>query len=339
VELPARRLLDANLNRAREALRTLEDVARLGFDDEQTSAEAKAVRHELREVAEGVDLLAARDAAGDVGTSHTTVAEASRQDLADVALAAGKRAGEAMRVLEEVLKLEAGDAAGRVKQLRYRVYDLERRVALISRPRKRFATVEVYVLITEAFCRRDWLATAEAALAGGAECLQLREPELPAGELLRRAVRLRELCRAYNALLVINDRPDVAMLARADGVHVGQDDLPAAEVRRIVGRDRIVGVSTHEIGQVRRANADGADYVGVGPVFASKTKPRDFLPGLAFAQEAAAANVLPTVAIAGITTDNVDEVWATGVSTVAATTAVTQAEDIAVAVAALRKKS
>ena len=340
----ALRMLDANLNRAREALRTVEDYARFALDDGELCGRLKAIRHDLATATGGIaaDAVLWRDTPGDVGTTITTTAERRRGDLASAVVAAGKRFGEAARVVEELLKIDSPDAAATVEQVRYRFYDVERRVAGTLRPAELFARVRVYVLITESACRRDWFTTAELALAGGADCLQLREPDLPAGELLARAKKLVALCKdaeGGGVPLIVNDRPDVAVLSRAAGVHVGQGDLPAAEARKIVGPRGIVGVSTHTVDQVKQAKRNGADYVGVGPIFPSRTKPRDILPGLPFARAAASLNLLPTVAIAGITPANAAEVWATGVSAIAVTSAVTNSDDPAAAVALLRTVS
>jgi thiamine-phosphate pyrophosphorylase len=338
VEIAALRILDANLNRCREALRTMEDHARLGLNDAGLAADLKGLRHDLAGATADLatKAVAHRDTPGDVGTSMTTTSEATRESLAAVAVAAGKRAGEAMRVIEEVTKTLDGHVAAVVKQLRYRLYEHERSLLARSRPRGVFDKVRVYVLITESVCRGDWRWTAEQAIDGGADCLQLREPELPAGELLGRATWLVDLCRSRNVISIINDRPDIAMLSGADGVHVGQGDLPVRDVRRLIGPDKVIGVSTHGAEQLKSAWQAGADYVGVGPVFPSPTKPRDILPGLAYAKEAAWMDLLPTVAIAGITPDNVGEVWSTGVTAVAATSCVTRAEDPAAATVGLR---
>ncbi|MEM1011093.1 MAG: thiamine phosphate synthase [Planctomycetota bacterium] len=334
MQAAALRMLDANLNRCREGLRTMEDVARFALDDAELSELAKTARHRLALATSDLQASAIthRDTPGDVGTRISTPAEADRPDLAAVALAAGKRTTEALRVVEETLKTLDASAAAEVEQVRYAAYELERRLTLALRPRDRFAGVRVYVLITESFCRRDWFETSKLAIDGGADVLQLREPDLPSGELLIRARRLRTLCGERKCLLIVNDRPDVALLADADGVHVGQSDLPCREVRKLVGASKIVGVSTHDIDQVEAAWRDGADYVGVGPVFPSPTKPRDFLPGLEFAHEAAALDRLPTVAIGGITSDNAPAVWQSGVTAIAVTSAVTKADDPASAV-------
>src|SRR6185436_3498141 len=126
-----------------------------------------------------------------------------------------------------------------------------------------------YVLITESLCQIPWLAAAEQAILGGADCLQLREKSLESAEFLRRAQALVALCRRHHIPCIINDRPDVAILSRAEGVHLGQDDLPVRDVRKLIGTARILGVSTHNLAQARQAVADGADYLGVGPVYRS----------------------------------------------------------------------
>lgn len=336
------RLLDANLNRAREALRVVEDYARFILNDDDLSAALKQVRHDLAgaTAAFGAEAILHRDTSGDVGTVIKSEGELQRQDLAHVVLAAGKRLGEALRAVEEYLKTVSPPVAGSVEALRYRFYDLEQRIAFTLRPSdtRDFSDVRLYVLITESLCRLPWLEAAEQAIVGGADCLQLREKTLESGELLRRARQLTKLCRRYAVPCIINDRPDIALLSDADGVHVGQDDLPAREVRKLIGTGKILGVSTHNMGQARQAVLDGADYIGVGPFFRSSTKPRDFTAGAAYAREVAQSIPIPGVAIAGITAANVNEVLATGLRAVAVTSAVLAAADVKAAAAELKRK-
>jgi thiamine-phosphate pyrophosphorylase len=145
-----------------------------------------------------------------------------------------------------------------------------------------------------------------------------------------------DLCRRYERLCIINDRADIAILSDADGVHVGQDELPAVEARKLIGRGKILGVSTHRIDQARRAVLDGADYIGIGPMYPSATKPRDFVAGLDYAKQVATEIAIPAVAIAGITAGNVDEVIGTGVRAVAVTAAVLDCDDPRKAAAELK---
>jgi thiamine-phosphate pyrophosphorylase len=334
------RLLDANANRAREALRVLEDYSRFVLNDQDTSAKLKSLRHTLAEVMGplGAQAILHRDTPGDVGVANKTAAEQRREDLAHVITAAGKRLGEALRSIEEFLKTQTPADAARVEAMRYAFYDIEQRLARTLRPTDRFAHVRLYVLVTEKLCQRPWLEAAEEALRGGADCLQLREKELDAGELLRRARQLVALCRKYGTLCILNDRPDVAILADVDGVHVGQEDLPAVEARKLIGPEKILGVSTHRIEQARQAVLDGADYVGIGPFFRSSTKPRDFIAGPEYARQAAAEIKIPAIAIAGITAGNVDEVLATGIQAVAVSSAVIGAADVRGAAEGLKRK-
>ncbi len=165
----------------------------------------------------------------------------------------------------------------------------------------KFDTVKLYILLTEALCLGDWYETAEAALAGGAGAIQLREKQLADVELLDRARRIRELCERHQALLIVNDRPDIALAAGAHGVHLGQDDFTVSEARRILGDEHIIGVSTHTIEQAKAALADMPDYVAVGPMFASHTKPQDHIAGPQTLAAVRRLTSLPLVAIGGIT--------------------------------------
>jgi thiamine-phosphate pyrophosphorylase len=334
------RVIDANANRAREGLRVCEDYARFVLDSAELSGRLKSLRHEMAGALGAIlaEAILFRDTPGDVGTSIKTVAEQSREDVSAVVTAAGKRLGEALRVIEEFLKTFDPFTAGRIEAVRYQFYEIERRLALTLRPDAKFSSVRLYVLITESLCRRPWLEAAGQAIVGGADCLQLREKSLEGGEFLQRARQLVELCHKHGVLCIINDRPDIAALVDADGVHVGQGDLPAVEARKIVGNGKIVGVSTHNLEQARQAMLDGADYIGVGPIYKSATKSRDFVAGLEYAAAASAAVKIPRVAIAGIGPENVDDVIATGVNAVAVTAAVIGCDDVAGAARRLKEK-
>jgi thiamine-phosphate pyrophosphorylase len=334
------RILDANANRAREGLRVIEDYARFHLNNDDLCSQLKQLRHDLAAAtASWVNkAILFRDTPGDVGTATKTASEFERQDVAAVVVAAGKRLGEALRTIEEYLKTTSTSGAAAIEKIRYRFYDLEMTIARTLHANSRFASVGLYVLITESICNLPWLEVAQAAIAGGADCLQLREKELESGEFLRRARILTALCHQHHVLSIINDRADIVMLAGADGVHVGQDDLPATEARKILGPEKIIGVSTHNIAQAKQAVVDGADYIGVGPVFRSSTKTRDILPGLEFAREAASQTPLPAVAIAGITEENIDQVLATGVQAIAVTAAIAACSDPRAATERLKAK-
>jgi thiamine-phosphate pyrophosphorylase len=334
------RLVDANANRAREALRVWEDYARFVLDDQELSLAVKAIRHDLSAALQALapDAILWRDTPGDVGRENKVAHEGTRAGVAEVVTAAGKRLTEALRTIEEYGKIGNSAVAANIEAARYAAYDLELRLARTLRPAGAFSKVKLYVLLTESVCKIPWLDAARAAIAGGADCIQLREKNLDGGEFLTRAKLLAAECRARGVLCIINDRPDIAVLSGADGVHVGQTDLPCVEARRIVGGDRIVGVSTHNLEQARQAVRDGADYVGIGPVFRSTTKPRDFVAGLETARQVAAGIKIPAVAIAGINHQNVDEVLAAGIKAVAVSAAVLACDDVAAATRSLKAK-
>lgn len=344
-------MLDANANRAREALRVMEDCARFALGDEALTRELKDIRHGVRKAvealapfgADGASLLASRDTPGDVGTSIATVAEGDREGLRGVATAAGKRAGEALRVIEECAKalMGAGEhearRAGRsvpadVEALRYRLYEAERRLGL-AMGGARAPQWSVCVILTEALCARPWREVAAEAIASGADCVQLREKALEGGELLARARAMVALARGSGArkgppvarpAVIINDRPDIALLSGADGVHLGQSDVRVRDARALGGERLLVGVSASSIEEAQRALRDGADYCGVGAMFPTETKRKDAIAGVGLMRAYAehAPPLPPHLAIGGIASSNVAEVIAAGARGVAVCSAV-----------------
>jgi thiamine-phosphate pyrophosphorylase len=324
------RILDANLNRLREGLRVIEEHARFVLEDQRCAGRVKDLRHAVRGYVEQIGsgrLLAARDTPHDIGREITTADEGVRTGGEDVLAAAFARCQQATRVLEEYAKISAPAAAQLASGWRYELYTLE--VSIRARgPRLcRLREGRLYVLITEALCRGDWRTTAEAVLKGGASCLQLREKGLADGELLARANVLREMTAEHHALLFINDRPDIAKLSKADGVHVGQDDLSVADVRRVVGGDVLVGKSTRTLEQLLAVLAEEPDYAAVGPMYPSGTKPQDFIAGLEYLRLARKRTELPLVAIGGIDAGKAGELYAGGADLVAVCSAVISAPD------------
>jgi thiamine-phosphate pyrophosphorylase len=329
-EVDAARILDANFNRAREAARVLEDYCRFCLDDRFLTEQVKGLRHGLAGAARKLPhqaLLAARDTLRDVGTGTTAAGEYERSSPAHVAVVNAKRLQESLRSLEEYGKVFGPDLGRELETLRYRAYTIERAIATGTASRERLSAARLYVLVTRARCPAalDW--TIHEAARGGADVFQLREKALPDRELLDTARAVRRWTREAAALFVVNDRPDVARLCEADGVHLGQDDMSVKDARRIAGPDILIGVSTHTIEQLRRAVQDGADYVGIGPTFPSSTKGFDHYPGLEFVRAATAETTLPAFALGGIGPGNVAEVVAAGARRVAVSAAVCGAEE------------
>jgi len=330
------RIIDANGNRAREAMRVMEEAARFILDDASLAEPLKQMRHDLVATLAGIDgLAAARDTPGDVGTALSTPTEQTRSTVADVAAAAGNRLSEALRSIEEYAKTVDPQVAATIEKLRYRGYDIEQSLnrALTAGRAKQW---RLCVLISEVLCPdRNWLSVARAAIDGGADCLQLREKTIDASELLRRAAAMVALARPAGVDVIINDRPDIARISGAAGVHLGQTDLPCREVRSFIGHELLIGVSTSCLDEAEQALRDGADYCGVGPMFATTTKHKDVIVGPAYLREFLSWGRLPHLAIGGISSENVSPLKDAGALGIAVSSAICAAADPEAATSAL----
>ena len=335
------RLLDANFNRAREALRVLEDTARFIFNDSILTETAKNLRHELSQaIAElaCLPLLAARDTPADVGATLTTPDEKNRHDTLAVLQAAAKRLSEALRCLEEYSKIEFPALADHLESIRYRCYDLEKQIITRADRKHRFAPVRLYVLLTEKYCKLPLLEVAGAVLTGGADCIQLREKEKTDSELLVLARDLAQLCRQYHALFIMNDRPDLALLAGADGVHLGRTDLPVDAARKILPAHMLIGASTHNLDEARAALQQNPDYLAVGSIFNSTTRPDVAAAGLDLIKQIRLLTQLPLVAIGGLNQDNAHQVIAAGADAAAVCHAIIASDNPAAATGAIKNQ-
>ena len=178
---------------------------------------------------------------------------------------------------------------------------------------------------------------AEIALKNGMTCLQLREKELDYQSFLEEAKAFKKLCDAYNVPLIINDNVDIAAACKADGIHVGQDDMKITEVRRYVGNNMIIGASVHTVEEAVDAMHSGADYLGIGAVFPTSTKTNVCRMTPEKLKAITAAVNIPTVAIGGITKDNMSQLCGTGVDGIAVVSAIFGANNIEKAVLDLRQ--
>ncbi len=336
---PVARILDANANRAREALRVMEDVARFALDDGVLAAELKTLRHELGKalacLPEGW-LEVNRDTAGDVGTDIDAAGEHERAGLVAVATAAGKRLGEALRVIEETAKTVDSTLARRVEAIRYRAYEAESALQ-VRLAGGRARQWRVCVVLTESLCTRPWRDVLAAAVDGGAECVQIREKQMEASELRRRADQVIAIARPAGVSVIVNDRIDVALAAAADGVHLGTGDLSLTDARRLAGRTLLLGASTHDLAEARAAVEAGADYCGVGKMFETATKPATTTTGPRVLDAFVRAYPrTPHLAIGGITPANVGQLVEAGARGVAVSRAICAAEHPDRVVAAFR---
>ena len=175
---------------------------------------------------------------------------------------------------------------------------------------------------------RDFYNSIEEALKGGVTMLQLREKNASGKEFLEKAIKLRELTKKYNVKFIINDRVDIAMLCDADGVHVGQSDIPANKVRELIGEDKIVGVSARTVEEALKAKENGADYLGVGAMFTTRTKLDAKSVSIEKLKEIKEVIKLPVVAIGGLSLSNIDKLKECNVDGYAVVSAILGAENI-----------
>jgi thiamine-phosphate pyrophosphorylase len=350
----ANRIIDANFNRAREALRVIEDYCRFVVNSKSLSARVKELRHQLCASIGKLDsgrLISSRDTLADVGVDQVVEGQHSREDLKDCLTAACKRVVEALRVLSEVVQIRDKSIARQIEQLRYAAYTLEKDIVLISEPLEKFKKVELYIIITSNFPSDILSLTAKCAASGAADCIQLRAKEMPrqgastAGipddELYNVACEFVKICRDSGVYSVINDRIDIAIAADADGLHLGQNDLPVQCARKLAQKPVIIGKSTHSLDQLRSACQEQPTYVGLGPIHATTTKPSAEPVGLEYIRKATEflkKEAVGHTAIGGITIDNIEKVLSAGADCIAVCNAVTKAVDPAVACKNLKEK-
>lgn len=329
-EATLHRILDASGNRCREGLRVVEDFVRFGLDDAIHSQKLKELRHEIAEIMKYLQQerwILSRDTTHDVGTQSSTRSEAFRGTPVDVLRASMKRVEEALRSLEEYSKLIDADLSKRLEAARYHFYTIEKALEGNLNSRQRLQTRSLYLLVTSENCRYGIKTTVRDTIAKGVDLVQLREKNLTDRALIALGKQVREWTYEHDALFIMNDRPDLALACGADGVHLGQDEMEVHEARKIMGSQKLIGVSTHDLGQVQRAIYDGADYLGVGPIFPSQTKRFSEFVGLEFVQEVAQATSLPWFAIGGIDQSNLDQVIRAGATRIAVSGTICKASD------------
>lgn len=324
------RIVDANLNRAREGLRVVEEYVRFVLDDSSLSERLKGLRHQIKQIADCFPsdwLSSSRDTENDVGTAFTSTSEIERRDIAAVVSANIKRCQESLRSIEEYAKIESEAASKIAKSLRYDLYTVERLLRLEDNGRQSIESARLYWLCDPAACRYEFEWTVKEAIAGGVQAIQLRDKHSTDRQRLLHARQLRHWTREAGILFIMNDRPDIARLSEADGVHVGQEELSIRDVRRIVGPRRLVGLSTHSIEQAKQAVTHGADYIGVGPLFPSETKSFDRHVGLELVKQVASEILVPAFMIGGISLERLPSVLEAGGERVAVSHAISSSED------------
>ncbi len=327
------RIIDANLNRIGEGLRLLEDTARLLLNDASLTQQLKTMRHELvkGDWSFNKQLLQARNSEGDVGINIETPDQEKQRELPLMVVANSRRVQESLRTVEELAKIPGITPklnSEKFKQARFNLYSIERNLlSKLLRQDKIKHIPGLYAIIdTQALKGRSHLEVASQIIRGGAKTIQLRDKLLSKKELLPIAQQLKNLCAEHNVLFIVNDYLDIVLAADADGLHLGQNDLPTKVARKLLPIDKILGCSTTTVDQAVTAESDGADYIAVGSIYPTTSKETAKVIGLEGLRQIRQAVTLPLVAIGGITKDNAAEVIAAGASSVAVISAILQAE-------------
>jgi thiamine-phosphate pyrophosphorylase len=327
------RILDASINRASEGLRVVEAYCRMGLGDAFLSSQLKQLRHDLTAGCADIDSvsrLQSRDSVGDVGRNVQTDSEYERADFESLIRSNMSRVQQAARTIEEYSKSHFASVARAVEQVRYQAYTIEKAVFSAAFNRTRFEEAHLYVLVDACGerCGFSKLQTLVGGLVeGGVDLIQLRDKSLTDSELVAAGKLIGSITKESKTHWAMNDRADLCVAASADGVHLGQDDLTVHEARMLLRPNQFIGVSTHSIEQAHQAVIDGADYIGVGPVFESQTKSFDSHVGVELVAEVVKEISLPAFAIGGIDATNVNDVIAAGCRRVAVSSAVCNAKD------------
>lgn len=327
------RIIDANLNRIGEGLRLLEDLARLMLNDTVLTEQLKAMRHKLVESDWSFQqqLLQSRNSEGDVGIALEVPGEEKERGLPITVVANSRRVQESLRTLEELAKIPGTRLdSEKFKQARFSLYTIEQKLlSRLLRQDKVKRLPGLYVIIDiQALKGRNPIEAASRAIRGGAKTIQLRDKLGKKKELLPIAQQLKSLCAEHHVIFIVNDYIDLVLATDADGLHLGQNDLPIPVARKLLPIDRILGCSTTSVEQAVTAQSEGADYIAVGSIYPTPSKETAKVIGLERLRQIRQAVSLPLVAIGGITKDNATEVMAAGADSVAVISAILQAEDI-----------
>ena len=331
------RTLDASANRSAEAVRVLEDILRFCLNDAFLSQEAKAIRHELAVIFAQEDFQARiqlRDVLRDVGASSTASKSPPRTELRHVFAANAARASQSIRSLEECSRVVMPRATTVFEQLRYRIYTLEKAAMTIIKSQKMFADIRLCVLLDVDQPQAEFKTLVGQLLDAGVRMIQLRDKKASTALLCERADMILQQVRQHaemktgkRCLVLINDRADVAVAVNADGVHLGETDLPVNLARKVCGHEFIIGRTAHSIDEAKQAVREGVDYLGVGPCYPSTTKQFEYFASDAFLRDVSKEIQLPIFGIGGIASDNVDRLIHLGVTRVAIASSITGAAD------------
>lgn len=324
-----KRMLDANVNRVSEGIRVLEDTVRFVYDNEKYSEILREKRHFLRKLFIKFDeiFLENRDISRDVGITITQNSILDKKSSTkNLILGNFKRIQEGLRSIEESLKIiHEYPLSKEIESFRYSFYSLEKEILVII---KTPIPQGIYGITAENFSKdRSNYEVVEQMIKAGIQIIQYREKLKSHREKLTEAKELCDLCKKNGVTFIVNDHVDIALMVDAHGVHVGQEDMPVTEIRKILGPNKIIGLSTHSIEDAQNATKLDVDYIGVGPIFPTTTKDREAV-GLEYLDFVENNIKLPYIAIGGIKVENLHEISSRGAKRVALVSEIVGAENI-----------
>ena len=297
-------LIDANLDRAREGLRVMEDWCRFGLKRNDFSVQIKDWRQQLGAHHHNIyrkARLTSEDPA--MGVSHPL--QKNRSTPEDIFIANSSRVQEALRVLEEFTRITDPKLSEIATRIRYETYEIEIKVLNAKEGignRQILKSCSLYLITAN---RKDLADIVLQALEAGVKIVQYREKFLNDNEKVNQAKELASLCKKYNSLFIVNDRIDIALAVKADGIHLGQEDFSTKIARELLGPEKIIGRSTHCIEDLENAEKEGCDYIGIGPIFPSETKKKLTPIGIDYLRKGSEMTLLPAFAIGGINSSNI----------------------------------
>ena len=309
-------IIDANLDRAREGLRVLEDWARFGLGKEKYVKSIKNFRQILGK--NHLDVYKqSRNFIEDKCKGLTHQEQINRKTPEQIISSNSGRVQEALRVIEEFSRLKNQELSKIASEIRYEIYNLEIDLLNTSERKKSEEILKENDLYAITDQKENLLEIIEDILIAGVKIIQYRFKKGTDQNNLEKAIQIKNLCKRYNSLFIVNDRVDIALLSNADGIHLGQDDLSIKTARRLIGKEKIIGISANNEKDISQAIKDGCNYIGIGPVFKSSTKKDKEPLGLEKIKKLTKELKLPWFAIGGISKDNIHNLRKYGVRKVA----------------------
>ena len=319
-------IIDANLDRAREGLRVIEDWARFGLGENDYVAKIKNYRQIL-----GKNHLEvykqSRNYMEDQCKGLTHQEQIKRSAPEQIISSNAGRVQEALRVIEEFSRLHNHELSKIVSEIRYEIYTLE--IDLLNLNKHKNLTEilkqnDLYVITDQ---KENLLETIEAILIAGVKIIQYRFKAGPDKDHLQKAIQIKNLCKRYKSLFIVNDRVDIALATNADGVHLGQDDLNLKTARKLLGNSKIIGVSANNEIDIINAVQEGCDYIGIGPTFETATKKNKQPIGIEKIKTLTKDLNIPWFAIGGIKSNNISYLKRNGFKKVALVSQLMNSED------------